>query len=91
MVQKVFQYSITRPLELGPWALGFWCFIGVIFVGVITVFNTAAVGYELVPLTSTKFENAVSFWYEKLIPRESWKPQNWICEGSIIQLNTDGF
>ena len=43
------------------------------------------VGYELVPVTSSSYEDSNTLWYEKFYP-SAWIPPTWECEGSIIKL-----
>ena len=77
-------YPITRPITLGL------CFnipviiLGVAWVTIITTISVAAVGYELVPFTSTLFNSSYTLWYEVFIPEALVRPAR-NCEGSIIK------
>lgn len=86
MFNSLLEYPITRPLSLGI------CFnvaiivLGIAWVALITVFNVAAVAYELVPITTTQFSNSYTLWYEGFIP-SSWVSAARTCNGSLISLN----
>lgn len=62
-----------------------WVFFSLAVI-VTTVFNVAAVGYELVPIFSSAYNDTLGLWYEKLIPT-SIRPQTRSCQPSVIQLN----
>lgn len=78
-------YPITRPINLGICFNITFVVLGLAWVAIITIINVAAVGYELVPLTSTLFNSSYTLWYEVFIPSKTWIPQARTCEGSIIK------
>lgn len=80
------EYPITRPIALGFWFNFFVILGGVGWITVVTIINVAAVGYELVPFTSTNFNASTTLWYERFTPMMSWFPQGRTCEGSIIKI-----
>jgi hypothetical protein len=80
----LFEYSVTRPIVISRWLEILICLGGVLWFTIVTVVNIAVVGYDLVPVTSTIFNNSYDLWYERLIPLRSWIPQSWTCNGSII-------
>ena len=79
------EYPITQPIRLTR----FWKVIvsigAIVWVVLITLVNVAAVGYELVPLTSISFQTSYELWYERIIPR-SLIPRSRTCDGSIIKI-----
>lgn len=87
MFESLLDYNLTRPVTRG----GVWFNIAIIVLGiawttVVTIVNVAAVGYELVPFTSTLFMSPEKLWYEKLLPSTPYIPQSRTCDGSIIKL-----
>src|ERR1700737_3120221 len=89
MFNSLLQYPVTRPVALGIWFNLIVGILGLSWIAIITIINVAAVGYELVPVTSTLFNISYTLWYERFIPTTSWIPRTRSCEGSIIQL-TEG-
>ena|SRR5579859_1534518 len=81
---QAFQYPVTRPINLNYWAAFFLAFVGVLWIVVVTVINVIAVGYELVPVTSTTFNDTMVFWYYAF-SRASWLPKGRNCQGSILK------
>lgn len=82
---RLFEYSITRPITLSWWLKVLLCLGGVLWFTIVTVVNIAAVGYDLVPVTSTAFNSSYTLWYEYLTPLKSWVPRSWTCNGAIIE------
>lgn len=83
-----FEYPITRPVALNRWAIGFIIVGALAWSILITLISVAAVGYEVIPLSSTDYNATYSIWYEKFIPHGSGLiPQTWECNASIIKLN----
>jgi hypothetical protein len=80
------EYPVTRPITL----CRFWkCVLvlgAIIWVTLITLVNVAAVGYELVPVTSSVFNSSAVLWYERFMPISSWIPKSRTCEWSIIKV-----
>lgn len=81
-----FEYPVTRPIPLSRVTLALIIIGGLAFVGIVTVINVVAVGYELVSITSTDYDSSSSLWYEKFMPK-SWTPQTKTCQPTIIKLN----
>jgi len=79
------EYPVTRRITLPRWVKASLVFIAMVFVTTITIGNIIAVGYELVPLTSTSFNETTSFWYDKFIPT-NWRPQSRSCDAATIKL-----
>lgn len=83
-----FEYPITHPVALNRWAIVFIIVGALAWSILITLISVAAVGYELIPLSSTDYNATYSIWYEKFIPHGSGLiPQTWECNASIIKLN----
>jgi hypothetical protein len=84
---NLLEYPVTRAIRLRrTWAtvliLG-----AILWITVITLINVAAVGYELVPLTSTSYSSSESLlWYERFMPKSSWFPRSRKCEWATIRL-----
>lgn len=74
------------PIE--SWSMGNrdLFFVGTVYIVIITIINVAAVGYQLVPVTSTIFNESYVLWYERILPKTSWIPQSRSCDGSVIKL-----
>jgi len=87
---KLLQYPVTRSIALGQWFNIFIILLGIGWVSLITIINIAAVGYELVPFTTTIYNTSATLWYERLPLMTSWFPQGRSCDGSIIKLG-EGF
>ena len=84
---NLIDYGVTRHASFRPLSVLIIIVLGVAWVALVTIVNVAAVGYELVSVTSTDFNASYSLWYERFIPRQSWKPMTRTCDGSIIQIN----
>lgn len=83
-----FEYSITRPITLSRWAFAL-ILVGVIVWSVlVTLISVAAVGYELIQLSSTDYNGTYSVWYDDFVrPVSGLIPKTWNCVPSIIKLN----
>jgi len=82
------EYNVTRPVTLGRRVTVGIIVAGVTWIIVVTLINVAAVGYELVQLSSTNFNNTSQNWYEKFIPgSDGIIPSSWNCTYSVIKLN----
>jgi hypothetical protein len=79
------EYPVTRRITLPRSVKASLIFIAMVFVTTITIGNIIAVGYELIPLTSTSFNETTSFWYDKFIPT-NWRPQSRSCDAATIKL-----
>src|SRR5277367_5314128 len=79
-------YGVTRTAIFPLWSALIIIVLGVAWVAIVTIVNVAAVGYELVSVTSTDFNASYSLWYERFIP-QSYKPMTRTCDGSIIQIS----
>jgi hypothetical protein len=90
-LMHVFEYPVTRPILLSRCALATTIILCITFVGIVTLVNIIAVGYELVPIavTSVNYNSTQPFWYEHIIPTK-WIPQRRTCQPAIIHLN-EGF
>jgi len=86
MFNSLLEYPITRPLSLGIWFNITIIVLGIAWTALVTVFNVATVGYELIPITSTQFNASYTLWYEGFIP-SSWVSPARTCNGSLISLN----
>jgi len=87
MFKSILSYSISRPITIGRWFNILSVVLIVGWAALVTIINVAAVAYELVPFTSTSYNETYTLWYERLIHRSSWLPQTRTCDGSIIKLN----
>ena len=81
-----FEYPITRPIPLSRGSLTLIIISGLAFVGLVTVINVVAVGYEYVTITSTDYDPTAKLWYEKFMAK-SWTPHTKTCQPTIIKLN----
>ena len=87
MFKSLLSYPVTRDVKF---TLCFNIFIVVLGLGwasVVTLINVAAVGYELVPTTTTQYNASYSLWYERFTSRSSWIPQTRHCDTSIIKIS----
>ena len=84
------EYRVTRPIILNKWATASIITGGILWVIIITLINTVAVGYELVSVSSTNFNNTARNWYEKVVSANSIVPPSWNCLYSVIKVN-EGF
>jgi len=81
------EYAITQPISLGRYNT-LALILGATFTCIfVTLINVVAVGYELVPVTSSSFnDTSYVLWYERFLPT-AWIPQSRTCEAAIIKLN----
>ena len=82
----LFDYAVTRPIELSRWKLVALLIFGLVFTVIITIFNIAATAYEPISLSSTDFNNNVTLWYQRIIP-SSWTSPTWTCTPATLNLN----
>lgn len=87
MFKSLLQYSITKPVTAGICFNVTIILLGIAWVVLITVINVAAVGYEIVIITSTVFNSSYTLWYESFPLLSSWVSSARTCNGSIINLN----
>ena len=80
-------YPVTRPVVLSRWATVSIIATYMVWMVIVTLINVAAVGYELVTVPSTNFNNTARNWYEKIMPSNSFLPASWACSSSVIKLN----
>jgi hypothetical protein len=85
MFKSLLAYPVTRDVKFGLCSNILIVLLGLSWVTVVTVINVAAVGYELVPTTTTKYNASYSLWYERFTPK-SWIPQTRHCDSSIIKI-----
>jgi len=81
-----FEYSITRSFRF-RYFTEVVLLLGLLWLVFITLLNVVAVAYEVVPTTTTTFNESVKLWYEKFMPT-FWLPQSRNCDGSVIPLKT---
>jgi hypothetical protein len=62
-----FEYSITRSFTFRYFTQAV-LFLGLLWLVFITILNIVAVAYEIVPITTTAFNDSVSLWYENSCP-----------------------
>jgi hypothetical protein len=82
----LFDYPVTRPIDLSRWKLVVLLSFALLFAILITIFNIAATAYEPVSVPSTYFNNNVTLWYQRLIP-SSWISPTWSCTPATLNLN----
>jgi hypothetical protein len=82
----LFDYNVTRPIELSRWKLVALLTFALAFTVIITIFNIAATAYEPISLPSTDFNNNVTLWYQRIIPA-SWTSPTWSCAPANLNLN----
>ena len=84
---SLLEYPVTRPIVLRRWVIA--CIISgaVIWIVLITLVNVVAVGYELVSVSSTDFNNTARNWYEKVNHLNHVIPSSWNCLYSVIKVN----
>ena len=78
------EYPVTRSVHLSLSQKLALIATALLWIAMVTIINVIAVGYELVPVTSTTFKGAISLWYDNLLP-ETWRPKSRICRGSVIK------
>jgi len=81
-----FGYAVTRPIKLGKWVLVGVVLGFVLYLGVITVLNFVAVGYENVQITSTSYDPSLFLWYQHIIPN-NWLPPTTVCNPAVLTVN----
>jgi len=52
-------YALTRPIKLGKWTLAGVALFAVLYLGIITILNVVAVGYENVEITSNSYNSSL--------------------------------
>jgi hypothetical protein len=80
------EYNVTRKFTLRYLNLIIYGG-GIIWTILITILNVAAVGYDVVPLYSTSFDNITPLWYERLFGSKGLFPSSWSCNPTVIALN----
>ena len=83
-------YSLTRPLIVSRCSIVVIFVIAALIITIITFINVVAVGYELVPFTSTSFNATTSFWYDRFVPPR-WRPEGRSCDAATIKLGESSF
>ena len=92
MLKSLLEYPLTRPIVLNHFGAVTLIATGFLWVVIVTLINVAAVGYEVIPITSMSFNSTYRLWYEKLVsPHTGLIPRSWTCEGSIIKRNEGSF
>lgn len=81
------EYNITRPVYLSRLVTVLIFAAAVAWILVVTLINVAAVGYELVQVTSTDFNRTSKTWYDHFIPGSGLIPSSWSCTYSVLKLN----
>jgi len=76
------QYSITRNITI-PYFTPILCVLGFVWIGIITLLNIAAIGYDSVTQYSTSFNNSKPLWYERFALTKSVFPASWSCSPSV--------
>lgn len=80
------EYPVTRPISLGRLWTALIILGAIIWITFITLVNVAAVGYELVPITSGLYNSSTLLWYERFMPTSSWIPKSRTCDWTLIKL-----
>jgi hypothetical protein len=78
-------YSITRSITIPYFTPILWI-LGVVWVGIVTLLNIAAVGYDTVTLYSESFDSpqGQTLWYERFFLTKFVFPSSWNCTPSLI-------
>jgi hypothetical protein len=84
---SLLEYHVTRPIILKKWITAFIIVGAILWIIIVTLINIVAVGYELVSVSSTNFNNTARNWYEKVIHPNSIIPSSWDCLYSVIKVN----
>lgn len=86
----ILEYPVTREVNIRFLKIAFYP-LAVIYIGIITVINIYAVGYEPMAQNSFDFNNTagISLWYERFIPNavQDNFPETWKCDPSVIKVN----
>lgn len=82
----LFGYAVTRPIRLGKWALIGVVVFALFYLGVITILNLVAVGYENVQITLNSYNSSLFLWYQHIIPA-GWVPQTTTCNPAVLAVN----
>jgi len=78
------QYPITRSFTIRhftEWVL----VLGLLWVGLVTLFNVAALGYETIQVYSTSFTAPRLLWYEKFSVTKALFPASWVCAPALVE------
>jgi hypothetical protein len=82
----LFEYPITKPINLGKWGIVAFWIIAICYVVFITLLNIIAVGYEEVLVTLMGTTLAGTLWYENL-PLSSFLPASTSCNPAQLSIN----
>ena len=79
-------YAVTRPIKLGKWAVAGVVLFAVLYLGIITLLNVVAVGYENVQVTLNTYNSSLFLWYQNILP-SGWAPPTTVCNPAIVGVN----
>jgi len=79
----MFEYSLTRPIQLGRWGIVIFWLVALVYVAVITLLNIISVGYENVEILSSAFNATQTLWYQHL-PFGNHAPPSLTCNPSQL-------
>jgi hypothetical protein len=86
-IMKPFNYPVTRDFT-SPYFTSITILLMIIWLVIVTVINIIAVAYEVIPFTSTSYnESAPPPWYQRITPG-FLRPSIRSCDGSTIPLGT---
>ena len=77
------QYSVTRNITIPYFTPILWL-LGIIWVGIVTLLNIAAVGYDTETLYSESYYNPQTLWYERFSLTRPFFPHSWTCTPATI-------
>jgi hypothetical protein len=81
---NVFTYGVTQNFNSPRFTAGL-LICGGVWIGVVTVFSAATVGYEVGTIRTSDFNGTSELWYERFLPRTTWMPRSKICQSSTIK------
>ena len=79
------EYPVTKPISVSLRTNLALVAFTVLFVGVVTIINIIAVGYEVVPVIAPSYHSTDVLWYEKFLPR-NWLPKTLDCNPATINI-----
>jgi hypothetical protein len=90
MAFALFTYPVTRPVPLR--FIPLLIIAAILTLAIATIFNFAAAGFESIQVISNTYENHITLWYQRFVPRgaQNVTPEAWKCNATIIKAG-DGF
>jgi len=78
------QYPLTRSFAI-PYFTEWVVALGLLWAGLVTLFNVGALGYETIQVYSTSFTPPRLLWYEKFSVTRALFPSSWVCAPALVE------